>query len=394
MKSYHHYNFNFNKYLHKDLTKLELSVWLHSTGRGLIAVFIPIIMLIAGFSLTQVLIIWCLFCLIDAPLNLLARKMVLKIGAKNTIIIGIISEILYFIILYFAGLDWTSSIALAVTAAIYDSFYWTAHWFVFNECVEVKKGVGKQIGFLEIFRQAGTLFAPIIGALFLMFASKNYLILLSLLFLILSLLPLAKIKLDYLEPKSSQSIKQFFKNKDNQKNFLFIAFYAVHSEILETLLPISIYLTFKSLGYVGVFPMIISIASIIFMYFAGMMVDRTNKYTLLAISGAVLALMWIMMSLTLSLPWIYFIAVIMGFFGYMMAMTLDANTINIAKQTDMLDASTFRNSVHMGTRGLLYLALIFALEVFHAAFITAACAMFAILMMTSIFYRKTFDSAH
>jgi len=42
----------------------------------------------------------------------------------------------------------------------------------------------------------------------------------------------------------------------------------------------------------------------------------------------------------------------------------------------------------MGSRGILYLALIFVLEVFKVSFIIAACAMFAIVIITSIFYRR------
>lgn len=149
----------------------------------------------------------------DVPLNFLARKSTLKIGARNTIIIGVVFEIISFVVLYFVAYSWKMLIAFAFTWAMYDTFYWVAHWFIFNECVKVKKGVGKQVGFLFIIRRLGSVASPAIGAIFLIFFAKEYLILVSILFVIISLIPLFSIKLDFMQPKIKQSFKQFFKDK-------------------------------------------------------------------------------------------------------------------------------------------------------------------------------------
>jgi len=56
MELYKHYHLNLKHYFQTELSKLELTIWLHALGRGLIAIFIPIILLISVFSLSQVIL--------------------------------------------------------------------------------------------------------------------------------------------------------------------------------------------------------------------------------------------------------------------------------------------------------------------------------------------------
>ena len=157
---HHHLHLNVSNYLRTELSKLELSIWLHAIAHSLVAVFIPVILFQAGFSLPQIILFLLLFNLMDVPLNFVARKMVLRFGAVKTIAIGIVSGIIYFSLLGFAAFSWQALVLLAIFAAIYDSFYWVAHWFVFNECVREEKEVGKHVGIIMVMRSLGAFVAP------------------------------------------------------------------------------------------------------------------------------------------------------------------------------------------------------------------------------------------
>ena len=242
----------------------------------------------SGFSLVQVILF--LFNAIAVPFNFIARWFTIKIGARNTIIIGIIFEIISFIILYFAKFNWLILISFAFTWAIYDGFYWVAHWFIFNECVKVKKGTGKQVSLLSIIRQLGSLISPAIGALFLIFLTKEYLILVSISFVAISLIPLFWIRLDFMQPKVKQNLKQFFKDKKNRINFTSLSLKVIPDAVEWIILPLFIFVTFSSIKTVGTLPMIATFSSIIFTYYVGKFADRYDKTKLILMGAMSIAL--------------------------------------------------------------------------------------------------------
>ena len=170
----------------------------------------------------------------DVPLNLVARSGVKKFGAREMIIIGIIAEIAYFALLYHVSFQWSILIILALFAAIYDTFYWVGHWFIFNECIKAGRGVGKATSlFINSRRLAGFL-APGIGALFLIFFSKEWLIVLAIAFFLCSLLPLFKIDKRLLRPAvRKQKPKPFLSCKENKRNLVSIMLYAIHGRMKE-----------------------------------------------------------------------------------------------------------------------------------------------------------------
>ena len=114
---HHHLALNLKNYLRTELSKLELSIWLHAIAHSLVSVFIPVILFGMGFTLQQIVLFLLLFNLMDVPLNFVARKMVLRFGAVRTIAVGIVSGIIYFCMLGFGAFGWPFFILLA--------FFWS-----------------------------------------------------------------------------------------------------------------------------------------------------------------------------------------------------------------------------------------------------------------------------
>jgi hypothetical protein len=120
------------------------------------------------------------------------------------------------------------------------------------------------------------------------------------------------------------------------------------------------------------------------MYYIGKLVDRIDRQKILMMAALIAGFVWLVRMTYPELSLMYISTVVLGFLIYMVGFTLDANVITVGKKTDMLDTSTIRNADHMLIRGLLYLILIFVVEVFKDAFMIAAAAMFLVAIITIV----------
>jgi len=381
----HHYNLNLYHYLKTSLTKLELSIWLHTIAQSLVSVFIPIILLKSGFTVSNVILFLLIFNLFDVPLNFVARKLIIKFGAIKTIIIGDIAVICYFALLGFTQFNWIILILMAFTAAVYDSFYWVAHWFVFNECIIASKEPGRNISSVMFIRSLGSLFAPVVGLFFLIFVNKQYLIILGILFFILSLFPLYKIQNKMIKPKKEPALRLFLKAEQNKLNFLSNAFFAIHNEIEHIILPLAVFIIFASITSVGSLAIIAAVVSIVFTLVIGRVADKFNKILLIIIGAILIGAVWIIRIEIPLLNTFYITALITGFLAATIIIPLDSNLIEIGKRDGILNASTYRNVAHMSSNVLTYTILYISLEVFQVSFIIAAIGMFLLAMINSAF---------
>lgn len=369
-------------YLKTELSKLELSIWLHAIAHSLVAVFIPVILFQMGFALPQIILFLLLFNLMDVPLNLVARKMVLHLGAVKTIGMSIVAGICYFGMLGFASPSWQMLIVLAFFAAVYDSFYWVAHWFVFNECVRKEKEVGKHVGITMVMRSLGAFVAPGVGMLCLIFFGKSYLIVLSTSFFLVSLLPLFEIRNDRLKPKSEKSMLSFVGKKENHVSMVSTLLYAVHSESENIILPLLVFVAFANIGDVGIFPMVAALVSALFIFYIGNIVGRFNRIVLVGIGAICICAVWLLrLVIEPQLTLLYLTAITMGFFSAMVVIPIDARLAEAGRKSGMLNAATYRNVAYMGMNVVIYALLYLSLEVFQVPFAIAAGAMFVLALI-------------
>ncbi|MBS3167028.1 MFS transporter [Candidatus Woesearchaeota archaeon] len=388
MRVLKHYYANFYKYFKSDLSKLEFSIWLYTIGVSLVSIFIPILLLSAGFPLKQVILFLIIFNATDVALNFLARKFVIWYGAKKTIIIAIIAHIGSFLLLYPTNYDWPLLVALAICLAIADSFYWVAHWFVFNECVHPRAGVGKQVGFLMVVRQTGGLVAPLVGAGFLIFLNKQYLVILSSLMLLTSLIPLSRIKMDHLKPKVVDGVFDFLKQTKNRINLLTIFFLGIDYTVEYTIIPIFVFITFLSFESVGIMPTIIAIVAMSTTIVIGKLADKWGKSKFIILGAFWIAIIWLLRIQNISeLTRIFlYVTLVFAELGVLFIMVpLDARLVKDRHQKSLLDTSTYRNFGYMFAHAVTLTVLYFAANVFEMAFVLALLAITSLGILNWIF---------
>lgn len=376
-----------HRVIDKELKLFELSVWLHAFSRALISVFFPILLLNLGFSLSEVIIYYFLYNIIDIPLNFLARWLIKKIGARLVIIISSFLSVSFFLALYglTAG-DWMLLVITAILAALYDAFYWVAHIYLFINCSKNDDNISKDTSALAIVRGLGSIMAPALGAGILIFLSSRSLIVTSTIILIISIVPLLSIKNLRDKPKVKKE-KRFLKNKNILQDYISVGLFGIHESVEGVIWPVFIYILFKNIESVAILPMIVAISSMIFTYFIGK-TPKEKRSTTIVMGGFLIALTWIL-RLVLDNTLFYYLSVFMvGFFAVLVNIPLDSDIYEKGEKIDALSASTYRNAFSMGGKAVLYLVLMILLNIFNTSFLTAvACLLFLVLLNYFILLR-------
>jgi MFS family permease len=388
MKLAHHMSHNLHHYFKSDLSKVESFVFIHNIGRGLISIFLPIILYMEGFSVSQILFYLMCYGLIDVILNFVAREYIFKFGAKNAIIVGLVFEILFFIGLIFLQVSWYYLIGLAFLSAAYDTLFWVGHWLIFNEAISRSKEVGTKVGMFNIIKHFAGLITPLIGAMFLIFFNKNYLIMFSILLFLVSLIPLFKISVKHLKVEKKKNIFEMFKNKDSRESFILLSLLGVHYQVEDILLPLFVFLTFSSIENVGILPIILAAGSIFFNYYIGKFVDRHEKLRIIFFGALALCVVWVVRLFFPIIEIFFLSALFVGFFTTMIFIPVDSRLIKSSRSASFLDVSTQRNVAYMIFNFPLYLFLFLSVEIFKISFSVSAFAMFSLVLASQLYLRN------
>ncbi|HEV7702300.1 MAG TPA: MFS transporter [Candidatus Paceibacterota bacterium] len=384
MKAFNHYHHSkFYSLVHSDFWKFELSVWFHTIGYSIISIFIPILMLVAGYSLTTVMIYCAMFFLLDTPLNFLAKRLVIYFGARLVIILGTLAIILFFALFpYIRGGHFFILFVLALLAAVYDSFYWVAHFYLFIESSEKLEEVGRNNGILTSVRSFGGMLGPAIGAGILIFTTESALLSFSIAFLTLSIIPL--LTLQHIKDKpvfKKTSYKEFFRELPEKKNFLTWFLYSIHLGANEVIWPIFIFSLFGTLKSIALVAVIISVSKIILSYASGVSTPK-NRENLMRIGMVCILCIWILRLAYPNDAFYYLSILFIGFFGVLIEVPLDSSIFERARlKGQSLNASTFRNTIVMFPQGILFAVLALLVGVFKVSFISATLSLIILLLV-------------
>lgn len=374
--------------LHSTFWRFELSVWIHVVARSLIAIFIPALLIEHGYSVREVIYYYCIFNIIDVPLNFLAFYLIKKTGARWVIALGTISSAIYFIILGFLQKEtFIILLILAFFDALYDALYWVSHLYFFIQAEPKKRKINEDMGTLNIVKQLGSVIGPFLGAVLVLSPlGSNGALIFTIILLLISLVPLFYIRHVIDKPLSEKlpSPRKFFRSVIEKKNHWSLALNSMHGTVDGIIWPLFIFLTIGSIKSLALLSVAISIAGIAVTYLSVRSTALVREKELIG-GGIVLIGVWIL-RIVIELRMFHFIsALLMSLFGVLVNVPIDTDLIERAKQLGPLASATYRNAISMAAQALLFIMLIFLTEFFKISFAIAAFCLFVLVIITYIF---------
>lgn len=256
-----------------DLKKYNIFIFITSFAKLLVEIFIPLILYNMSFTIKEIILFLILkysFCLLFIPVGYFIGK---KYSVSTLMILSSIIFSITYIYLSQINKNLTSLIILSILYSSYLMFYWLGRHMYGLSIIEDKKTTDN-VSLYNIFTILGGLFSPFIGSYIIEKTSTLTLSTIVLVLMIISIIPLTKIKKIKLNPNTQ--IKHIIKSFP-KTNYIFNTLDQLRY-ILYTVLPLWIYINIKSkYSYIGILNIITGLGSIIYIYLLSKKMDKNKK---------------------------------------------------------------------------------------------------------------------
>jgi MFS family permease len=369
LRHYYSYHSHFSKFFQSDLHLFELSVWIQAFALALISVFVPIILWRMGLGVISIVGFYLLFNAIDVPLNFVAKRFIERYGARTAMIVAILFELVYFTTLFTMRDSFWQILLLAIALAVFDTFYWIGHMYIFSQAARKNSLIRDDIGTLRVIRMIGGICAPFIGALIILVADQQTLIFMSALCMSLSLIPLFKmhhLKFKPEEPRiGPDQVLNTFREKYNYGSEVLMG---VKSELEDIIWPFFVFLIFASLTTVSYLPMAVSFAGLIIVFITAHFSLKRRVYTFVGSAAFLLFLVWILrINFFDNRTFVIISAFVVAIIRLFIEVPLEVSIFERARRIGSLTAVTYLNMSRMFGRALLYIVL-FSVLVFSRSY--------------------------
>lgn len=256
-----------------DLKKYNIFIFITSFAKLLVEIFIPLILYNMSFTIKEIILFLILkysFCLLFIPVGYFIGK---KYSVSTLMILSSIIFSITYIYLSQINKNLTSLIILSILYSSYLMFYWLGRHTYGLSIIEDKKTTDN-VSLYNIFTILGGLFSPFIGSYIIEKTNTLTLSTIVLVLMIISIIPLTKIKKIKLNPNTQ--IKHIIKSFP-KTNYIFNTLDQLRY-ILYTVLPLWIYINIKSkYSYIGILNIITGLGSIIYIYLLSKKMDKNKK---------------------------------------------------------------------------------------------------------------------
>ena len=268
--------------MNKNTSYFNTYVFLTTFARSLLEVFIGTILYKIGFSLHEVVFYYVLVMGFSVVLAIPCSHISKKYSNKLLSIIGIMAFFLLQLVLNFITKEYYYLYLVAFLFALYRRAYWIARRYYTLQIIDDKKNIGKKYSIVSIANQLGSIIASYIGALLLQYFNVSIINIISFILLGISTYYLYQIK--FKQEKNDIKLNLLETIKCIPKtSILHIGCYELQL-VVSYLFPLYIIIyvrdTYTAVGLINV---IASVASLIFTYLYGRLINKNKNYLKLSI---------------------------------------------------------------------------------------------------------------
>ena len=262
---------NFNKY-----------VFLTTLARCLLEVFVGTILFKAGFTLREVIFYYLLVNLFSVILCVPCNMISKKYSNKILVIIGFIVFLTLQFILNHIVKSFYFLFIPSFLYALYRRCYWISRRYLTLYVVDNQNNTSKQYSIISILNQLGVITASYVGSLILEFSNIMVITIISVILLIISTIDLFKIKIE--KPKNEKKLNLFKTYKHMPfSTVMNICAYEVQN-VYKFLFPLYLIIYVKdTYTTIGIVYFVVNIATIIFTYLYGRLINKNKNYLKLSI---------------------------------------------------------------------------------------------------------------
>lgn len=257
-------------------------IFLTTFSRNLIEVFIGTILYKKGFTLHQVIFYYLLVNAMSLILCIPCMHFSKKYSNKVLSLIGVIS---FFILQLVLNIVKKKIYFLYITAfffSLYRRAYWLPRRYYLLQIMDDKKNISSNYSVIAILNQLGIIVASYVGSILLEFVSINVITLIS--FVLLSYSVYILFKLDFKYEKNDVKINLKEMYRCAPKSSVINIFCYELQNVYKFLFPLFVIIYVKNTyTAVGIISLIANIASLIFIYLYGRLINNKRNYLKLVI---------------------------------------------------------------------------------------------------------------
>lgn len=328
--------------LKNQLQEIYLNQIIQSFALSLIGIFIPIYLFSIGFDLYMIFNYYIIFFTTKIFYSAFLSSFYTKIGLKHSISVSTIPLITQYILLQILGhvKNYSLFYIIPIIGGLWSSIYWISlnSEFVKNSH---KSHEGSEISNLMAFPKLAAAFAPFFGALILNSLGFDFLFIIVIAMIMLSVAPLfvtsdSKKKFHY---KVSDFIL-FFRNKSHI--YLFADGVMFSMELIAW--PLFVYILFDDLMSIGLLATISSIGILIFTFVMGRLANRgVNKRKMMKIGAILYGLVLASRAFVTNLGEVYILSFLGGLFSTMVAISVYARFVDEARSRNIVASNVARH---------------------------------------------------
>lgn len=183
-----------SKIIHGDLVGITISKLIASVGRGLVVVFIPLLLLDKGMALWQVCGFYVCYSVCKLLVNYPSALLINQRGARLGLLVGTTAAASFMVVMsvYIAAPSLGLVVVMALLMALQNSFCWNSEHLYISRAMSMERK-SRDLATIESCMRIAGIATPALGGLIVVTTSQLWLTIIAAAILFLSLVPIWRI---------------------------------------------------------------------------------------------------------------------------------------------------------------------------------------------------------